>query len=195
MSPTAAGGGQTLGATGGAAPATGGAQVAAATPKDTTPPPHRPDPFKPWWDATPPPPPVLSLIQPVRLAIPDSGRPEIQPNIEIQEVPNRRVAGILSGDGVYALVEGGPEGPQVVKPGDMLGEYRVASIDDDSVLLRRQVGRQTFTQRVPLTDVGSTTVATFSPPAGGIGGPGVPTRGIPGRGGGGAVGGALEDDR
>jgi hypothetical protein len=124
---------------------------------------------------------------------------DVQPNIEIQEVPNRRVAGILSGDGVYALVEGGPEGPSVVKPGDMLGEYRVASINDDSVLLRRQVGTQTFTQRVPLTDVGSTAVTTFSPSVGGPGFiPGVPG-GVPrpagaGRGGGGsAIGGKDEE--
>jgi len=187
------GGGQSLGAPGAAAaPGAAGTQVAAAPPKDTTPPPHRDDPFKPWWSTEASLPPVLSIIQPQRIAMYGSGKPEEQPNIEIQEVPNRRVAGILSGDGAYALVEG-PEGQSVVKPGDMLGEYRVAAIDADSVTLRRKVGTQTFTQKVPLTDVGSTTVAQFSPPAGGPGGPGLPGGGL--RPGGGDRGGkALEGE-
>jgi hypothetical protein len=135
------------------------------------PPPHRADPFQPWWDNKPKPPKVLELISPIRVAITNTSAPILQPNIEIQEVPNRRVAGILSGNGVYALIEG-PDGQAVVKPGDTLDEYRVASIDADSVTLRRKVGNQTFTQVVPLTDAGSTT-ATVSAPAGGIGGPGV----------------------
>jgi len=170
---------------------TGGTQMAAAPtaqpPKSKAMPPNRrSDPFKPWWDTTPPPPPVLSVVSPIRIAVRDSVRPP-EEKVEIQEPPNRRVAGILSGAGVYALIEG-PEGLSIVKPGDMVGEYRVQSISPRSVTLRRTFGNQVFTQVVPLTDV--TTAGQFRGVAPGMPGgpglvvpgglPGVPPTGIPG---------------
>jgi hypothetical protein len=62
----------------------------------------------------------------------------------------------------------------------MIGEYRVASINQDSVTLKRTVRvgdrTETYTQVVPLTDIGSIQ-QQFSGPAGG----GVPGAGrIPG---------------
>lgn len=138
------------------------------------PPAHRPDPFKPWWNTTPPPTPVLSEIAPARIAMYGSERPEIQPGIEIHEVPTRRVAGVLSGSGVYALLDG-PEGQIVVKPGDPVGDYRVDSITGDAVTLKRVVklpagGTQTYTQVIPLTDQGAS-VSQYSGPA--MGAPGM----------------------
>jgi len=159
----------------GAAPGQPGAAVVAQKPRS------RPDPFKPWWTVKPPPPPnVLTFTEPVRIARFDTAEPDKQQGVEIKEVPNRRVAGILSGNGIYALVEG-PEGQTVVKPGDPLGDYRVDSIRDDSVVLKRteKIGNltRTYTQVVPLTDQGATT--RFSGPAPGA--PGGPGMAMPGR--------------
>ncbi len=104
----------------------------------------------------------------------------------MEEVPNRRVAGIGTGEGVYALIEG-PEGQTVVRPGDTLGDYRVEAIKARSVVLKRKVGNVTYTQEVPLTDVGSMARTSF---VGGMrgapGGAGMLFRG--GAGGGGAGG-------
>lgn len=168
----------------------GGAQPAApaqgAAPKETArPSARRADPFAPWWDSTPPPPPVLAQIPMIRIATFKVEPPPEVP-VEIIETPTRRVAGILSGQGVYALVEG-PEGQTVVKPGDMLGDYRVESINATSISLKRKVGNRTYRQTVPLTDIGSSNVPRFGggapfPPGGpgpGFGG------GLPGAGGGG----------
>lgn len=90
-------------------------------------------------------------------------------------MPNRRVAGIVTGVGVYALVEG-PDGTTVVRPGDTLGEYRVENITPTSVVLKRTVGNQVFTQVVPLTDVGSIT-QSFNAGGTGVGMPGMPGMG------------------
>jgi hypothetical protein len=149
---------------------------------------HRVDPFKPWW-APPPPPSPLTFTRPVRIAMAGSANPENTPNIEVHEVPTRRVAGILSGNGVYALIDGGGE-MIVVKPGDPVGDYRVDSINSDSVVLKKVVktgkNAQTFTQVVPLTDVGSSVAQCSGPIMGGAGRPGPafgPGRGAPGGGG------------
>jgi len=177
-------GGQLGGGVGGAP-----AAVASAPPKNTTPPPGaRPDPFKPWWDSTPPPPPVLSLITPFRIATTDTVDPKVEPGIEIQEVPSRRVAGILTGNGVYALLDGNGK-QEIVRPGDVLDDgYRVTMINFNSVTLKKTVNNQTFTQVVPLTDAGST------PSAGGgsFGGPTAPGGGAGKGAGGPAFGGPRQ---
>jgi hypothetical protein len=170
------GGGQMPGQTPGTANTAGGTggAVTASAPKNTAPPPNaRPDPFRPWWDTRPIPPPVLSLLSPVRIAAPSSGPgPEVK--VEVQEVPDRRVAGILTGNGVYALIEGAGS-MEVVKPGDVLADgYRVVKISSSSVTLKKEVGNTTFTQVVPLTDVGSSQTMFGGPRLGGPGGPGLP---------------------
>jgi len=143
--------------------ATASKPVAAAPPKDMTPPPGAwMDPFKPWFNTTPPPPPVLSLVDPVRIAATDTVGPTVEPGVEIQELPSRRVAGILNGNGVYALLEGNGE-QQVVFPGTTLSDgYVVTAINARSVTLKKTIEHQTFTQVVPLTDAGSTQTASFS---------------------------------
>ena len=164
----ASGGGSPGGMSGGTGVGSAPAAVASAPPKNTTPPPGaRPDPFKPWWDSTPPPPPVLSLITPFRIASRDTVDPKVEPGIEIQEGPTRRVAGILTGNGVYALLDGNGK-QEIVRPGDVLEDgYRVVLINFNSVTLKKTVSGQTFTQIVPLTDAGSAVGgATGGPPAG-----------------------------
>jgi len=163
-------------------------QAAAATapPKDKSPAPgFRSDPLKPWWDTTPKPPPVLAYVDPVRIAIPNSAAEEKPAGVEIQEVPNRRVAGILTGNGVYALLDDFGGSAEVVKPGEVLKDgYRVISINANSVLLKKVVDNRTYTQVVPLTDAGST--SQFS---GGMRGPGMGAGGMaPGMGSGGRGG-------
>jgi hypothetical protein len=127
-------------------------QVAGTPPADSSKPPkRRRDPFAPWWDTNPVPP-VLSLISPVRLAPPHVGeKPPEQKNVEIQEPPTLRVSGMMTGSGVYALLEGA-EGQLVVKPGDSVGAYRVESIRPSAVVLKRQSGHITYTMVVPLSD-------------------------------------------
>jgi hypothetical protein len=130
------------------------AQTAAGPPPtNTTPPPNRPDPFKPWWSTYTPPPPVTTYVPPVRIALYDTAKPDVQPNIEVQEVPNRRVAGILTGNGAYAVFDDG----KVVTPGSDVDGYTVAAINPKSVTLKKKVGTRTYVQVVPLTDVGSYT--------------------------------------
>lgn len=164
------------GATASAAPAAGTA------PRIKTPPPgSRVDPFAPWWNSTPPPPAAITLVPQVRLAAFGTAKKVVDAKVEVQEVANRRVAGIGTGPGVFALIEG-PEGQSVVRPGDMLGEYRVESINATAVVLKRTVGNQTFVQTVPLTDVGSQAAASFMGGPGAPGGPAMGSGGMRGMG-------------
>jgi hypothetical protein len=179
--PMSGGGGGPIGMPGmGAAPGGQATAVASAKPKNTSPAPNfRADPLRPWWDTTPVPPPVLSYVDPVRIAITNSAAEEKPAGVEIQEVPTRRVAGILTGNGVYALIDDFNGKAEVVKPGQVLDDgYRVASINANSVVLKKEIDNRTYTQVVPLTDAGST---TFSGPAMGPGGGG--RMGMPGSGG------------
>lgn len=111
------------------------------------------DPFKVTWQKPTPPPPVFATVQPIRLASANITAPP-PPNTEIREVPYRRVSGILSGDGVYAILEGGGSEPEIVKPGSRTNDgYRVVSITADSVKLQKRQGNVILTQNVPLSDV------------------------------------------
>ena len=187
-------GGQAMPGMGGAAGmagAPGGAPTQVAS--NQAPPKHRPDPFRPWWDSRPPRPSVISFVPPIRIAA-NLNIPPPRAGVEVREVPQGRVAGILSGNGVYALIESpdAPQGQAVIRPGDMIGEYRVASINQDSVTLKRTVRvgdrTETYTQIVPLTDIGSMQQQFSGPPAGGPGGAGMfpgGGPGLPGRRGGG----------
>ena len=163
-----------MGGMAGAPGAPGAAQVAS----NRVPPAHRADPFRPWWNSTPPPPPVISFVPPVRIAANLNIEPP-RAGIEVREVPQGRVAGILSGNGVYALIESpyADQGQAVIRPGQMIGEYRVASINKDSVTLKRTVRvgdrTETYTQIVPLTDIGAMQQQFSGPTPGGPGGAGM----------------------
>jgi hypothetical protein len=88
-----------------------------------------------------------------------------------------RVSGIMTGDGVFAILENGDK-VDVVKPGSTVDinvegqtkrTYKVVSITKDKVKLRSQVGTAIYTQEVPLSDV-----AVGTPTRTGFGGPGAP---------------------
>jgi|SRR5579884_480252 len=147
---------------------------------------HRSDPFLIGWRRQPLPPPVFALVSPMRIASADIVAPPPN-NTIITEVPSRRVSGILTGDGVYAVLEDNNGDTEIVKPGSITSDgYRVVAINSDSVKLQRRDGNLLRTQTVPLSD--ATTAPVIVRPAGFSGAPGF---GQPGAGGGGKFGGGL----
>jgi hypothetical protein len=144
---------------------------------------------------------VFDDILPVRLAGPDIEPPVRQP-VTVREEPALRVSGIMTGDGVFAILEQAGK-VDIVKPGSSLDigvsggsrTYRVSSIKDDTVTLESVEGNITYQQVVPLSDAPiGTTSGSFG---GGMSGPGrggfgpgsggVPGGGRPGMKGGGGI--------
>lgn len=127
--------------------------------------------------------------------------PPPPPKVEIPEPyepqPKRRVAGIILGQTVSAILEQEGELPQIVYPGDMVGEFRVAAITPEGVILRRSKGNPREV-RVPYEPpgvaAGGGAAATGRGAPGAPGMPGAPGPGIGapsgGRGGGPRGGGA-----
>ena len=157
------------------------------------------DPFYIDWIKLPPPPYVFTEIEPIRLAPPETAPIEVKP-YEVREEAVARVSGIMSGDGIYAILELPVGDPVIVKPGSSVelpiegGQtkrtYRVVSIKGETVVLQAKEGLATFTQEIPLSDVPLGSQGGGSrggnPSAGGqpIGGPGFPgSGGRPGKGG------------
>lgn len=157
----------------------GATQQVAETPKEGKPPSqYRVDPFKPLpWEADISKPPILSVVTPVRL----QPIPTYKPKEEEQEdvlppQPYRRVAGIMWGQSVAAIIETQGDLPRVVKPGDTLDGMRVARIEPNQVVLST-LGKKpreiTVKLGAPITPV----QRTFPGYGGGV--PGVPG-GMPG---------------
>jgi hypothetical protein len=120
--------------------------------------------------------------------------PPKPPRVELPEPfepqPRRRVAGIIIGTTVSAILEQEGELPRIVYPGDMVGEFRVAAITETGLILRRSKGNPREV-RVPYEPPGNVGGgggggAGFGGPRGG--GPGAPP-GAPGAGGLGVPGG------
>lgn len=183
-----------MGGTPGAATPAGGVAGAAgkAGPTKRSVPPIKvvKDPFYISWKKAPLPPYVFNEVEPLRLASADVKAPPPQDTV-VREVPTRRVSGIMSGEGIYAILESGGDNVEIVKPGSKTYDgYKVVSITADSVKLERRDGNYIYTQIVPLTDVpvGAQTASYGGqrPGMGGVPGgfPGAPG-GRPGFGGGG----------
>jgi translation initiation factor IF-2 len=126
--------------------------------------------------------------------------PPKPPQVELPEPfepqPRRRVAGIIIGTTVSAILEQEGELPRIVYPGDMVGEFRVAAITENGLILRRSKGNPREV-RVPYEPPGNVGGgggggAGFGGPRGG--GPGAPP-GAPGAGGLGAPGGGGRGGR
>jgi hypothetical protein len=121
---------------------------------------RRTDPFYVSWTLPVPPPYVFNEVEPIRLASDYVPTPPAQP-YEVREQPEMRVSGIMTGDGVFAILESGGDKVDVVKPGSSVDisvgqtkrTYKVVSITKDKVRLRSQVGNVIYTQEVPLSDV------------------------------------------
>ncbi|GIV10862.1 MAG: hypothetical protein KatS3mg020_0353 [Fimbriimonadales bacterium] len=91
--------------------------------------------------------------------------PPKPPRVELPEPfepqPRRRVAGIIIGTTVSAILEQEGELPRIVYPGDMVGEFRIVAITESGLVLRRPKGNPREV-RVP-----------YEPPGGGsVGGAG-----------------------
>jgi len=139
---------------------------------------RRKDPFYIDWKLPVPPPYVFDEVEPIRLASDYVPTPPSQP-FEVREQPEMRVSGIMTGDGVFAILESGGDKVDVVKPGSSVevsvgGQtkrtYKVVSITKDKVKLRSQVGNVIYTQEVPLSDVAVGVAARTGAP-GAFGGP------------------------
>lgn len=131
--------------------------------------------------------------------------PTKPPKVELPEPfdpqPRRRVAGIIIGTTVSAILEQEGELPRIVYPGDMVGEFRVAAITETGLVLRRSRGNPREV-RVPYEPPGNVgggggggATRFGAPGAGGLGAPGAPPgRGrAPGTGGGGGPMGGAPD--
>lgn len=120
------------------------------------------DPFYVTWHIIPPPPYVFNELEPIRLAPETVELPPPHP-YEVREEAVARVSGIMSGDGIYAILEMPQGDPVIVKPGSTVelpiagGQtkrtYRVVSIKGETVVLRSKEGIATYTQEIPLSDV------------------------------------------
>ncbi|MCX7926322.1 MAG: hypothetical protein N2554_11025 [Fimbriimonadales bacterium] len=101
--------------------------------------------------------------------------PPKPPQVELPEPfepqPRRRVAGIIIGTTVSAILEQEGELPRIVYPGDMVGEFRIVAITENGLVLRRSKGNPREV-RVP-----------YEPP-GNVGGGGAGVGGGRGQGGG-----------
>lgn len=116
--------------------------------------------------------------------------PPKPPRVELPEPfepqPRRRVAGIIIGTTVSAILEQEGELPRIVYPGDMVGEFRVAAITETGLVLRRSKGnpREVRVPYEPPGNVGGggSGGAGFGAPRGGPGAPpGAPGGGRGGR--------------
>lgn len=115
----------------------------------------RKDPFFVDWHLLPPPPNVFEEVQPQRLASLEVTPPVVEP-VTIREVSPYRVSGVMTGDGIFAILEGVGQ-PEVVKPGSKLPNgYTVVAINDSSVRLEKKEGKVTYVQTVDLSDGPST---------------------------------------
>jgi hypothetical protein len=120
------------------------------------------DPFFITWRQIPPPPYVFTELEPIRLAPPEVEIPPVKP-YEVREEAVARVSGIMSGDGIYAILEMPQGDPVIVKPGSTVelpiegGQtkrtYKVVSIKGETVVLQSHEGLATYTQDIPLSDV------------------------------------------
>lgn len=157
--------------------------------------PNKKDPFFPTWHTDPPPPYIFGEITPIRVADQQIETPPVG-DVTVREVPTRRVSGIMSGDGIYAIIEQNGES-EIVKPGSRTKDgYTVVSIDNDTVKLRRKDNNIIRTQTVPLSDESTGGQATGGQGrfggGGAFGGQGAGMPGPAGMGGGGGGGGSAE---
>lgn len=160
-------------------------QQTAQLPKGNPPSRYRVDPFKPLpWEADVSKPPILSVVPPMRL----QPLPTYRPREEEQEdvlppQPYRRVAGIMWGHSVAAIIETQGDLPRVVKPGDTIDGLRVARIEPNQVVLST-LGRRpqeiTVKLGAPITPIQRTLPGGVPGGVPGVpGGPGMPP-GAPG---------------
>lgn len=103
--------------------------------------------------------------------------PPKPPRVELPEPfepqPRRRVAGIIIGTTISAILEQEGELPRIVYPGDMVGEFRVAAITETGLVLKRSKGNPREV-RVPYEPPGNIGGGGGGAGQGGFGAPGAP---------------------
>lgn len=78
----------------------------------------------------------LGGFQTIVVPKPKKPNPKLDP---VEKQPYRRLAGIIRGEAVSAILEEeGMAGPLVVKPGDKVGTWTVRSIDNEKMVLTRE---------------------------------------------------------
>ena len=146
-------------------------QIASAFPGRKT------DPFYYERHIVPPPPNVFDQVTPKMVAVENAPRKSTI-HTTVRVVPTRRVSGLMSGDGVYAILENTNGDTEIVKPGSRTKDgYTVVAINPDSVVLELEdpATHTTYVQTVMFSDA-----SVSSTPNGGRGGNGGPGGGPPG---------------
>lgn len=129
----------------------------------------RKDPFLiSWKDNTTPPPNIFDSVEPIRVSPASVEEPQ-EEIVEVREAPSRRYSGFMNGDGVFAVLENGGE-TEIVQPGSVtkLDGYKVVSITNEQVFLRKQEGNVIRTQVVLYGDA-PPTLTGARPSGGGFG--------------------------
>ncbi len=124
--------------------------------------------------------------------LPEPAPPEIEPQ------PHRRLAGILIGESVTALIDMGDGSLKEIHPGDVIpgSEWTVVSIDEEKAVLRRTVPGKLPNEVIVRLESTSQPPAPPTPPAnGGAFGPGGAGPGFRGPGGFGGPGGRFGGGR
>jgi len=136
----------------------------------------RKDPFLvSWKDNTRPPDNVFDNVSPIRVTPTVVEEPPAEPT-EVRETTTRRYAGFMNGDGVYAVLEEGSDS-EIVKPGELTRDgFKVVSITNDQVFLRKQEGNLIRTQLLPYGDLPPTAATGGGGRFGGGGGAQQPGR-------------------
>ena len=141
------------------------------------------DPFYYERHIIPPPPNVFDEVKPYTVAVENYKKRSILTTTTIvRQAPTRRVSGLMTGDGTYAILESPSGETEIVKPGSTTKDgFIVKAINPDSVLLEREVPalHTTFTQLVLFTDA----PVSSTPGSGRPNGPGGPNNPGGGRGG------------
>jgi hypothetical protein len=123
--------------------------------------------------------------------------PPPRPVDVVEPQPYRRLAGVIVGESVLALIDMGDGRLEIIRPGQRIpnSEWTVVSIDEEKAILRRggnRLPRQIVVrlESPPFQGGGGTGTPGGGGPGGGFGGgrPGVPPGGPPGLGGGAGAG-------
>jgi hypothetical protein len=122
---------------------------------------------------------------------------EVTPEVATETQPYRRLAGVVVGDSVVAIIDMGGNDIQLIRPGMKVPnheEWTVVSIDQDRAILRRggEILPKQIEVRLESPPAEYAPQITTPPPAGGGGGGpmfGAPPQGGRGVGGGGGGGG------
>ncbi len=133
---------------------------------------HKSDPFYFERHIVIPPPNVFDQVTPITVTKDDTKPPVREKGIRVRVVPTKRVSGLMTGDGVYAILESVNGEVEIVKPGSKTKDgYTVTAINPDSVDLEQEDPRTKtiYTQRVMFSDA-----PVSSTPGGGRGGNGGP---------------------